>query len=61
MTYTATLSSTLAKLSTLKEKSKYTRYIMDLYVLKKKLFIMHCLVYSRQRFFFRRSIISSGL
>ena len=31
MTYTATLSSTLAKLSTLKEKSKYTRYIMDLY------------------------------
>lgn len=31
MTYTATLSSTLAKLSTLKEKSKYTRYLMDLY------------------------------
>ena len=31
MTYTATLSSTLAKLSILKEKSKYTRYIMDLY------------------------------
>ena len=31
MTYTATLSSTLAKLSTLKEKSKYTRYFMDLY------------------------------
>lgn len=31
MTYTATLSSTLAKLSTLKKKSKYTRYIMDLY------------------------------
>ena len=31
MTYTATLSSTLAKLSTLKEKSKYTKYIMDLY------------------------------
>ena len=31
MTYTATLSSTLAKLSTLKEKSKYTIYIMDLY------------------------------
>ena len=31
MTYTTTLSSTLSKLSTLKEKSKYTRYIMDLY------------------------------
>ena len=31
MTYTATLSSTLAKLSTLKEKSKYTRHLMDLY------------------------------
>ena len=31
MTYTTTLSSTLAKLSTLKEKSKYTRYLMDLY------------------------------
>lgn len=31
MTYTATLSSTLAKLSILKEKSKYTRYLMDLY------------------------------
>lgn len=31
MIYTATLSSTLAKLSTLKEKSKYTRYLMDLY------------------------------
>ena len=31
MTYTATLSSTLAKLTTLKEKSKYTRYLMDLY------------------------------
>ena len=31
MTYTATLSSTLAKLSTLKEKSKYTKYLMDLY------------------------------
>lgn len=31
MTYTTTLSSTLAKLTTLKEKSKYTRYIMDLY------------------------------
>ena len=31
MTYTATLSSTLAKLSTLKEKSKYTRSLMDLY------------------------------
>lgn len=31
MTYTATLSSTLAKLSALKEKSKYTRYLMDLY------------------------------
>lgn len=31
MTYTATLSSTLVKLSTLKEKSKYTRYLMDLY------------------------------
>lgn len=31
MTYTATLSSTLAKLSTIKEKSKYTRYLMDLY------------------------------
>ena len=31
MTYTATLSSTLAKLSSLKENSKYTRYLMDLY------------------------------
>ena len=31
MTYTTTLSSTLAKLSTLKEKSKYTRHLMDLY------------------------------
>ena len=31
MAYTATLSSTLAKLSTLKEKSKYTRHLMDLY------------------------------
>ena len=31
MTYTATLSSTLAKLSTIKEKSKYTRHLMDLY------------------------------
>ena len=31
MTYTATLSSTLAKLSTLKKKSKYTRSFMDLY------------------------------
>lgn len=31
MTYTATLSSALAKLSILKEKSKYTRYLMDLY------------------------------
>ena len=31
MTYTATLSNTLAKLSTLKEKSKYTRHLMDLY------------------------------
>ena len=31
MSYTATLSSTLAKLSTLKEKSKYTRHLMDLY------------------------------
>ena len=31
MTYTATLSSTLAKLTTLKEKSKYTRHLMDLY------------------------------
>ena len=31
MTYTATLSSTLVKLSILKEKSKYTRYLMDLY------------------------------
>lgn len=31
MTYTATLSSTLVKLSTIKEKSKYTRYLMDLY------------------------------
>ena len=31
MAYTATLSSTLAKLSSLKENSKYTRYLMDLY------------------------------
>lgn len=31
MTYTPTLTSTLDKLSTLKEKSKYTRYLMDLY------------------------------
>ena len=31
MTYTTTLSSTLAKLTTLKEKSKYTRYSMDFY------------------------------
>ena len=31
MAYTATLSSILAKLSTLKEKSKYTRHLMDLY------------------------------
>lgn len=31
MTHTATLSSTLAKLSSLKENSKYTRYLMDLY------------------------------
>ena len=31
MTYTPTLSSTLAKLSSLKENSKYTRYLMDLY------------------------------
>lgn len=31
MTYTATLSSTLTKLTTLKEKSKYTRHLMDLY------------------------------
>lgn len=31
MTYTATLSNTLVKLTTLKEKSKYTRYRMDLY------------------------------
>lgn len=36
MTYTATLSSTLAKLSTLKEKSKYTRYLMDLYCTKEE-------------------------
>ena len=31
MTYTPTLTSTLDKLSTLKEKSKYTRHLMDLY------------------------------
>ena len=31
MTHTATLSSTLTKLSSLKENSKYTRYLMDLY------------------------------
>ena len=31
MTHTATLSSTLDKLSSLKENSKYTRYLMDLY------------------------------
>lgn len=31
MTHTATLSSTLVKLSSLKENSKYTRYLMDLY------------------------------
>ena len=31
MAYTATLSSTLAKLTILKEKSKYTRHLMDLY------------------------------
>lgn len=31
MTHTATLSNTLAKLSTLKENCKYTRYLMDLY------------------------------
>lgn len=31
MAHTATLSSTLAKLSSLKENSKYTRYLMDLY------------------------------
>ena len=31
MTYTATLSSALSKLLMLKDKSRYTRYLMDLY------------------------------
>lgn len=62
MTYTATLSSTLAKLSTLKEKSKYTRYLMDLYCTEEETIHNALSVdYSGQRYCFRRSTTFSGL